>query len=113
MKGLKGLAGGLGNMQGLMQQAQKMQEQLHKTQAELEVYTIEGHSGGGAVKVVLNGKYQCVSLEISKEAIDPNDQEVLQEMVQAAFNDASSKIQEHTKSELSKVTGGLSIPGLF
>lgn len=110
---MKGFPGGLGNMQGLMKQAQKMQEQLQKTQAELENYTIEGHSGGGAVKVVLNGKYQCVSLEIAKEAIDPSDQEVLQEMILAAFNDASTKIQEYTKTELGKVTGGLSIPGLF
>lgn len=111
MKGFGGFPGG--NMQALMKQAQKMQEQLQKAQEQAETITAESQSGGGAVKVVANGKSQVVSLTISREAVDPNDVEVLQEMILVAVNGALHDALEKVKQEISKATGGMSIPGLF
>lgn len=112
MKGFGGFPGG-GNVQALMKQAQKMQEQLQKAQEEADKITAESQSGGGAVKVVANGKSQVVSLTIAKEAVDPNDVEVLQDMILVAVNGALTEALDKVKQELSKATGGMSIPGLF
>lgn len=109
---MKGFPGG-GNMQAMLKQAQKMQEQLQRSQQEAEKMTGEAQAGGGAVKAVANGKNQIVSLDISKDAVDPSDVEVLQEMVLLAVNGALSSVQDKVKAELSKVTGGMNIPGLF
>jgi DNA-binding YbaB/EbfC family protein len=111
MKGFKGLPGGA-NMQGLLQQAQKMQKDMARAQEEAEAFESEGSAGGGAVKVRVNGKYEVLSVEIKPEAVDPSDVEMLQDAIRIACNDALTKIKDNTQTKLSSVTGGLSIPGL-
>lgn len=101
---------GMGNM---MKQAQKLQKNMMRLQEELAGRTIETTSGGGMVKVVANGKQQIVSIDIEKEVVDPDDVEMLQDLVLAAVNDALQKSQDMVSGEMSKLTGGLNIPGLF
>jgi len=101
---------GMGNM---MKQAQKLQSKMLKMQEELADKTVESSSGGGMVKVVANGRQQIVSIQIEEEVIDPDDAEMLQDLVLAAVNDALSKSQEMVSAEMSKLTGGLNIPGLM
>ena len=101
---------GMGN---LMKQAQKLQSKMMRLQEELADKTIETTSGGGMVKVVANGKQQIVSIEIEKEVVDPDDVEMLQDLVLAAVNDALAKSQEMVSGEMSKLTGGMNIPGLM
>ena len=100
---------GMGNM---MKQAQKLQSQMMKLQEELADKTVESSSGGGMVTVVANGRQQIVSIQIENEVVDPNDVDMLQDLVLAAVNDALSKAQEMVSSEMGKLTGGLNIPGL-
>lgn len=100
---------GMGNM---MKQAQKIQARILKMQEELATRTVDGSAGGGMVKAVANGKQQIVSLSIEKEVVNPEDIEMLQDLVLAAVNDALSKSQEMVSSEMNKITGGLNIPGL-
>jgi DNA-binding YbaB/EbfC family protein len=100
---------GMGNM---MKQAQKLQKKMMKLQEELAERTVETSAGGGMVKVVANGRQQIVSMEIEKEVVDPEDVEMLQDLVLAAVNDALQKSQEMVSGEMGKLTGGLSIPGL-
>ncbi len=100
---------GMGNM---MKQAQKLQSKMLKLQEELAEETIEATAGGGMVKVVANGKQQIVSIEIEKEVVDPDDVEMLQDLIMAAVNDALNKSQEMVSERMGKLTGGLSIPGL-
>ena len=100
---------GMGNM---MKQAQQLQSKMMKLQEELADRTVETSSGGGMVKVVSNGKQQIVSLEIEREVVDPEDVEMLQDLIIAAINDALTKSQDMVSSEMSKLTGGLNIPGL-
>jgi len=101
---------GMGNM---MKQAQKLQSKMMKLQEELSSKTIEASSGGGMVKVVANGKQQVVSIDIEKEVVDPEDVEMLQDLILAAVNDALAKSQEMVSSEMGKLTGGMNIPGLM
>ena len=96
----------------MMKQAQKLQAQMLKLQEELAEKTVESSSGGGMVTVVANGRQQIVSIQIEREVVDPEDVEMLQDLVQAAVNDALAKAQEMVSSEMSKLTGGLNIPGL-
>ncbi|MGB7919314.1 MAG: YbaB/EbfC family nucleoid-associated protein [Desulfobacterales bacterium] len=100
---------GMGNM---MKQAQKLQAKMLRMQEELAEKTIEATAGGGMVKVVANGKQQIVSIQIEKEVVDPDDVDMLQDLVMAAVNDALTKSQEMVSAEMAKLTGGLSIPGL-
>jgi hypothetical protein len=100
---------GMGNM---MKQAQKLQSQMLKLQEELGHKTVESSAGGGMVTVVANGRQQIVSIKIEPEVIDPEDADMLQDLVLAAVNDALSKAQEMVSSEMGKLTGGLNIPGL-
>ena len=109
----KGFSGMPGNLQQMMKQAQKMREQLEKVTADAETQTAEGSSGGGVVKAVANGKGSLISITIQKEAVNPDDVEILQDLIVAAVNDAVAKAQLALKSEMEKVTGGLPIPGLF
>jgi len=102
-----------GNMAKMMKQVQKMQADMLKLQEELAGRTVESTAGGGAVKAVVNGRQEVVSLEIKPEAVDPEDVEMLQDMVLTAVNDALKKAQEMMSSEMGKLTGGLNIPGLF
>ena len=100
---------GMGNM---MKQAQQLQSKMMRLQEELADRTVESSSGGGMVKVVANGRQQIVSISIENEVVDPDDVEMLQDLVLAAVNDALAKSQEMVSSEMSKLTGGLNIPGL-
>jgi DNA-binding YbaB/EbfC family protein len=100
---------GMGNM---MKQAQQLQSKMLKLQEELAVKTVESSSGGGMVKVVANGRQQIVSIQIENEVVDPDDVEMLQDLVLAAVNDALTKAQEMVSAEMGKLTGGLNIPGL-
>jgi DNA-binding YbaB/EbfC family protein len=102
-----------GNMNNLLKQAQKMQRQMEQTQDALGSRTFEASAGGGAVKAVVNGKKQLEKITISPDAVDPDDVEVLEDMVKAAVNEAARMADEAVSSELSKITGGIGIPGLF
>jgi DNA-binding YbaB/EbfC family protein len=101
---------GMGNM---MKQAQKLQSKMLKLQEELAEKTVEASSGGGMVKVVANGRHQLLSIQIEKEVVDPDDLEMLQDLILAAVNDALLKSQEMVTVEMSKLTGGMNIPGLM
>jgi hypothetical protein len=96
-----------------MKQAQMMQQKMARLQEEAAQRTAEATAGGGAVTAVVNGKNQILSLAIRKEAVDPEDVEMLQDLVMAAVNEALKKVQEDVAAEMGKITGGLSIPGLF
>ena len=103
-----------GNMGNMMKQVQKMQKQMVKMQEELQEKVIEATSGGGMVRVEVNGKKEMVSLTINPEAVDPDDVDMLQDMILAAVNEGLRKIDELTASEMKKVTGGMNLPpGLF
>ena len=101
---------GMGNM---MKQAQQLQSKMMKLQEELAEKTVESSSGGGMVKVTANGGQRILSIQIEKEVVDPDDVEMLQDLILAAVNDALAKAQEMVSSEMSKLTGGLNIPGLM
>lgn len=100
------------NMGNMMKQAQKLQARMLKMQEELAGRTVEATAGGGMVKVVANGRQQVVSIAIEKEVVDPEDVEMLQDLLLAAVNDALTKSQEMVSAEMGKLTGGLGIPGL-
>jgi len=100
-------------MAGMLKQAQKMQEQMSKLQAEAATKTVEATSGGGMVTAVVNGKQQLVSIKIEKDVVDPSDIEMLQDLIEAAVNEGLRKSQELLASEMGKLTGGMNIPGLF
>jgi DNA-binding YbaB/EbfC family protein len=101
---------GLGKM---MKQAQKLQAEMVKLQEEMALKTVETAAGGGMVKVVADGKQQLVSIQIEKEVVDPDDVEMLQDLILAAVNDALTKSQEMVSGEMSKLTGGMNIPGMM
>lgn len=97
----------------IMKQAQMMQQKMARLQEEAAQRTAEATVGGGAVTAVANGKNQLVSLAIRKEAVDPEDVEMLQDLVMSAVNEALKKVQEEVAAEMGKITGGMNIPGLF
>jgi DNA-binding YbaB/EbfC family protein len=101
---------GMGQM---MKQAQQLQARMLKMQAELAERTVEAAVGGGMIKVVANGRQQVVSIRIEKEVVNPEDVEMLQDLILAAVNDALTKSQEMVASEMGKLTGGLNLPGLM
>ena len=96
----------------LMRQAQELQGKLAKAQEDLKDITVEGSSGGGTVKVTMNGQQQVQSVKISPEVINPEDAEMLEDLVMAAVGDATTKSQEVAAKHLGEITGGLKIPGL-
>ena len=100
------------NLNKLMKQAQKMQEQMAKTQSELAEKTVEVEAGGGKVKVVANGAGDIISIKIDKEIVDPNDLEFLEEVVLSGVKSAIEQGKALAESEMTKITGGLGIPGL-
>ncbi|GAB6179054.1 YbaB/EbfC family nucleoid-associated protein [Desulfotomaculum defluvii] len=102
-----------GNMNKMMKQVQKMQQDMAKMQEELGNRTVETSAGGGAVKVVVNGKQEIISIALKPEAVDPDDVEMLQDLLITAVNDALRQSQEMVAKEMGKLTGGLNIPGLF
>ena len=101
---------GMGNM---MKQAQKLQAKMAKMQEELADRTVEGSAGGGMVKVVANGRQQVLTIVIEKDVVDPDDVEMLQDLVVAAVNEALTRSKEMVEEEMGKLTGGLKVPGLF
>lgn len=102
-----------GNMNGLMKQAQKMQQDMQKMQEELENKEVESSVGGGAVTVKVNGKKEIVNITIKPEVVDPDDIEMLEDLVLSAVNEALRNVDELQSSQMNKITGGLNIPGLF
>ena len=101
------------NMNNLLKQAQQMQQKVSVLQKELEAREIEVSSGGGAVVITINGKQEILKFKISPECVDPNDIEMLEELVQTGVNQAIKESQDMVSNAMSKVTGGLNIPGLF
>ncbi len=101
--------GGVGNM---MKQVQQMQAKMEKIQAELEQTEVEGTAGGGMVKVTANGKQDVVSITIDPEVVDPDDVEMLQDLILAAVSQARAKAQELQTEKMASLTGGLNIPGM-
>lgn len=98
------------NIKQLMKQAQQMQDQMQSRMASIQV---EGTAGGGMVKATMTGNKELVSIVIEKEAVDPDDVEMLQDLVKAAVNEASRKVDEEMQSSLGAMTGGMKIPGMF
>jgi len=108
----KGIGGMPGNMQDMMKQAQKMQKELLEAQQEAEKLEEEGSAGGGMIIAVANGAGKLMSIKIEKDVIDPEDPDMLQDLVLAAANSALENAQEKVKSKMAKITGGMNIPGM-
>ena len=102
-----------GNMNNLLKQAQKMQENMQKMQEELEQKEVEASVGGGAVTVKVNGKKEVLDVTMKPEVVDPDDVEMLEDLVLSAVNEALKKADEETSNKMGKLTGGLNIPGMF
>ncbi|MCG8566292.1 MAG: YbaB/EbfC family nucleoid-associated protein [Desulfobacterales bacterium] len=100
------------NMNTMMKQAQKLQKKMLKAQEDLALKTVEASAGGGMVKVVANGGQKIESIVLEKEVVDPEDLEMLQDLVLAAVNDALNKSQDMVSKEMGKLTGGFNIPGM-
>lgn len=100
------------NITQLMKQAQQMQQKMAEMQSKMELLEVEGTSGAGMVQLTISGKNQIKSLKINPSLVDPSEVEVLEDLIIAAFNDAKSKLDSQTAEEMSKVTGGMNIPGL-
>lgn len=107
------MAGSLGDLGGLLKQAQKMQRQVAELQEELAKATFDGRSGGGMVKVTVNGKKEVLQLSINPEAVDPEDVEVLEDMILSALKDAFQQAEEASDGAMKGITGGLGMPGLM
>ena len=112
-KNRQGGMGGGKDMQKQLRQLQAMQAEMEQKQAELEEKEITTTAGGGAIEVTVNGKKELTKLTIDKDVVDPDDVEMLQDLVISAVNEAISAIEETTEEEMSKITGGVSLPGLF
>ena len=108
--GYPGMGGG--NMNNMMKQMQKMQKQMENLQEELDVKEVEASAGGGAVTVTVNGKKEVLNIVIEESVVDPEDIEMLQDLVMAAVNEALRKAEDMMTEGMKKVTGGLNIPGL-
>ncbi len=101
------------NFGDMMKQARKLQEKMSSLQKELETKTVEATAGGGMVTAVVNGKFELQSLKIDREVVNPEDVDMLQDLIVAAVNEGIRKAQEMASSEMAKLTGGLKIPGLM
>ena len=110
--GFRGMPGGM-NQAAMIRQAQKMQEDMIRMQQEQEAKTFTAKSGGGMVAATVNGKHELVSLEINPEAVDPEDVEMLQDLVMAAVNEAMRAADTEAANNMSRLTGGLNLGGLF
>ncbi|MBR6581779.1 MAG: YbaB/EbfC family nucleoid-associated protein [Ruminococcus sp.] len=106
-------AGGAQNMNQMIRQAQKMQDEITELQTDIEAREFTATAGGGVVEVTLNGKKEIKTLNLKPEVVDPEDIETLQDLIIAAINEAVNNIEATTEAEMSKITGGVSIPGMF
>lgn len=114
--GFPGGMGGMGgaNMNNLMRQAQKMQQQLQQNQEEIEKKEFSASAGGGAVSVTMNGKHEVLSVTLDKEAVDPEDVEMLQDLIMAAMNEVIAQVDKETQEKMSALTGGFGgLGGMF
>lgn len=109
----RGMNMGGGNMNNMLRQAQKMQEEMLKAQEELGEKTVEASVGGGVVNVKVNGKKELLEVTIKPEAVDPDDVEMLQDLIVSAVNEAMRKADDMAANSMSRITGGMNIPGLF
>ena len=109
----KQFQGGGQDMNSMIHQARKMQDQITALQEDIEQRTFNATAGGGAVSVTLTGKKTLQSIELKKEDVDPEDIEMLQDLIISAVNEAVNNIEETTENEMSKITGGVALPGLF
>lgn len=103
----------MNNMGGMLKKAQQMQKKMLKMQEELAERTVEVSTGGGMVKVLANGVPQVVSIEINPEVVDPEDVEMLQDLILSAVTEAITKAQDMVSEEMGKITGGMNLPGMF
>ena len=104
---------GMANMQGMMKKVQKMQQDMLKMQEELKNRTVEAAAGGGAVTFVVTGRKTVEKVTIAPSAVDPEDVEMLEDLVTTAINEAMRKVDEMTEREMGKITGGMKLPGMF
>ena len=109
----QGFGGGPSNMQGMLKQAQKMQERLGELQAELDAKEYDFTVGGGMLTIHMNGKKEMLGIEIKPEVVDPDDIEMLQDLIVAGVNEAISSIEKTNAEAMNEITGSLNIPGLF
>ena len=109
----KGMGGAPQNMNAMIKQAQKMQEDMENLQAELDEKEHEVSAGGGAVKVTIKGNREITALTLDEDVVDPDDIETLQDLVIAAVNEAIKTVDKHNAEEMNKVTNGLNVPGMF
>ena len=109
----QGRGGGPTNMQGIMKQAQKMQEDMATLQEELDARVYDISAGGGAVKVKINGKMEVQNIEIDPDVVDPDDVETLCDILTAAVNEAIKRVENTNNEEMSKITKGMNMPGMF
>ena len=107
------MAGGAQNMQSMIKQAQKMQEQITNVQEEIENETFTATTGGGVIEITMNGRKQVQSLTIKPEVVDKDDVETLQDLIISAVNECVKQIEETSEAKMGEVTGGVSFPGLF
>ena len=109
----KGMGGGPQNMNAMIRQAQKMQEDMENLQADLDAREYEISAGGGMVKLKINGKKEVLSIDIQPEIVDPDDVETLSDILVAAVNEAIKRVESTNAAEMEKVTGSMSMPGMF
>ena len=109
----KGMGGGPQNMQAMIRQAQKMQEDMAAKQEELDAREYDIKAGGGAVAVKISGKKEILSIEISPEIVDPDDIETLQDILVAGVNEAIKRVEDTNAKEMEKITGAMNMPGMF
>lgn len=109
----QGMGKGPGNMQSMIRQAQKMQEDMTALQEDLNAREYTANAGGGAVTATVNGTHELTRLEIRQDVVDPDDVEMLADLVRAAVNEAIRQAAETSQTEMNKLTGGMSMPGLF
>ncbi len=109
----QGMGGGAQNMSGMIKQAQKMQDEMAKANEQIEQMEFSSTVGGGAIEIVMSGKKEVKSLTIKPEVVDPEDIEMLQDLLIAAYNEVIKKVEDTSSETMSKITGGLSIPGLL
>ena len=107
-----GFPGG-GNMNSMMKKVQKMQQEMARTQQEIEEKEFSSTAGGGVIEAVVNGKKEVVKIKIDEDVVDPDDTEMLEDLVVAAINDALKKAGEYSQKEMGKLTGNINIPGLM